>query len=154
MYNQLQMMKIALGIGNSLQPIISPNSLIEIEFTNISRKMGELLVYTQKQKYIAHLCLFKKTVEGLQWYFLKGNSILEVDGWIPEYRIIGRISTVNGISISTFKWKIKIGYFWVLETLRYGAFRILLTTTLGNLIGRNYTKGYFSRGFEKLTSRI
>ena len=139
-------MKLVLGFGDSLEPLVKPNSILEIDVTVASQSIGSLLVYTQKNRYIAHLCLFKKIFDGTQWYFLKGNSLLNVDGWIPEYRVVGRICSVDGNSISTFKWQFRLRFFWIVQLLRYATFQILFTRGLAAKKIRNYF-GYLSGTF-------
>ena len=132
-------MKLAVGVGESLVPLLGPNSIVEYDSTQKELGIGKLALYLGNRKTVCHMVLFHKWEGGIHWYFFKGNSILNVDGWIPEYRIVGAVDSINGVPITDKRARVRILNFYYRELFRYRLYQLCfqtrLTKFMANLIG-------------------
>jgi hypothetical protein len=63
--------------------------------------------------------LFRREEDGLWWYFLKADNTGVADGWIPYYRLAGKVTHVGGKPRATTSarradyltlWRSRLGY--------------------------------------------
>lgn len=151
---------IFLGIGRSMLPLIPETALIEWESTDPKKILpGELVIYVGKNDLICHQVMFRRSEKGVSWYFIKGNHLLSTEGWIPDYRILGKPIKINQTSCRIMSFRFKQYLFWSWELLRYLIFVTVFTSIFGRNLGKTLQKagissGFFSRGFSEFTSKI
>ena len=86
-----------IGLGKSAWPSIHSGSELEIcRVPSEQLSVGELAVYCGAGFPICHRILYKRHEDKMTWFHMKGDANLESDGWIPEYRLIGRVERING----------------------------------------------------------
>lgn len=89
------------GTGLSMAPLISDQSLLEGEaIASGELRPGDIVVYCGPRRLVCHRVVLTRFGDGCWWYFLLGNDVLRADGWIPEYRIVARIVSVDGLPVS------------------------------------------------------
>ena len=107
------MTQLALGLGKSLWPFIRTQSILQFAAVEpADLKLGDLVVYCGKKQSVCHRVLLKRQDPDGWWFFLKGDGNLHSDGWIPESRILGRVTHVDGRPVRTgFGFVFALGHF-------------------------------------------
>jgi len=88
--------KIYLGLGGCSSPIIPHNCIINVERLDASKiAPGDILVYCGYKALICHRVILRKKTNDFFWFLTKPDNSLVDDGWIPEYRVIGKVKSIN-----------------------------------------------------------
>lgn len=92
------------GEGNSLLPLVDKKCLLEVERQSLSSiQPGDLIVFCAGKTLICHRALWRKKEKNHLWFFITGNHPMRADGWIPDYRIIGKVVSIDGKPIPRLK---------------------------------------------------
>lgn len=107
-------------LGECLAPAIANGTVIEAESAPPqSLRSGDLVVFSANGVYVCHRLLYRRQEDGLWWFFLKADNTGIADGWIPEYRIVGKVLRVADRSRETAAvrrddlrrlWRSRLGY--------------------------------------------
>lgn len=99
--------------GNCQRSVIPPDSLIGVvALPSECYKAGDLVVFSHKQGYVCHRILYTNRADNLRWFYVKADYAWWADAWIPEYRLAGKVTEVNGESITCFRLRAK-NHFWL-----------------------------------------
>ncbi len=103
-----------LGIGSSLWPLVKNGFELTLRKVDIAKyRCGDLAVFDGKHIQVCHRVLKIKDERGLRWFFMKGDGKLQADGWIPAYRMQGRVEWINGTSLQRFPLKqLSLLFYW------------------------------------------
>ncbi len=106
-------------IGDSMEPVIKKNDLIEVE-DNINPKdfkIGDILVWRLQNKHIAdyevHRAVWKRNVNGSLTFFCKGDLYPRSIAAIKEKHVVGRVKKIIRNGKTT---EIRKG-FWIIANL-------------------------------------
>jgi hypothetical protein len=126
-----------VGRGNSGFPLVPDWSAITVsEVPADLLRAGDLVVYSADSGRVCHRLLRVKIIEGRHWFFLRGDANLWADGWVPAQRILGRVISVNGRSLSqrAFRTASRLLFYhaWVQQLL----FHLLFLSAAGRCVGR------------------
>jgi len=107
-------------LGDCQAPAIENGTVIEAESAPPeSIEPGELVVFTAKGVHACHRVLYKRREDGLWWFFLKPDNTGVPDGWIPGYRLLGKVTRIGSHPRPTAEsrredrkrlWKSRVGY--------------------------------------------
>ena len=107
-------------LGDCLAPTIVNGTVIEAESAPAETiRPGELVVFTLKGVHACHRVLYKRKEDVLWWFFLKPDNTGVPDGWIPQYRLVGKVTRVGDEKRPTELsrredrkrlWKSRLGY--------------------------------------------
>jgi len=87
-------MKNCIGIGPSLWPLIRSGSKLSFDPGAVCQ-VSDLVLYSERGISVCHRVLKKKKIKEHTWYFIKADGKIDADGWIPDYRIQGRLAAIN-----------------------------------------------------------
>lgn len=128
-------------LGECLAPAIGNGTTIEVESEKPEAiRCGDLVVFSSRGVYTCHRVLYRKEEDDLWWFFLKADNTGVPDGWIPHYRVLGKVTKVGGAPRPTPEtrrddvrrlWRSRLG-FAVYETRR--AAKVLGRSFLGNAV--------------------
>lgn len=107
-------------LGECLAPAIGNGTTIEVESDKPEAILcGDLVVFSSRGVYTCHRVLYRKQEEELWWYFLKADNTGVPDGWIPYYRVLGKVTKVGQAPRPTREtrrddvrrlWRSRLGY--------------------------------------------
>lgn len=121
-----------LAVGTSLWPFVRSGSRLELETVSAEAYgPGDLVVYCGAGVQICHRVLRRKLEGGLYWFYLKGDGRAVADGWIPEYRLIGRVARLNGRSLAEWPLRALSRVFFWHSRLQSAAYEALFESRLG-----------------------
>lgn len=108
-----------LGKGKSLWPLAQPGCLVEISPIEGPIRSGDLVAYCGERSVICHRVLSVRIHGQNQWFLCKGDGNLEADGWIPDYRLLGIVSKLDGKSIQRFSFWVLSHFFFFLSICQW-----------------------------------
>ena len=92
-----------LGVGPSLWPLFPSGSRVEVKpLPAEAYQVGDLVVYCGNQKERCLRIFGARQMDAMPWFFLKGDGEVEPEGWVPCYRLEGKVVGINGKCISEF----------------------------------------------------
>jgi len=97
------------GTGLSMDPLISSKSILRtVNCCSSEILPSHLVVYCAKNTHVCHRVLLRERRGEHFWFFLSGNHPLRADGWIPDYRIVGKVYEIDGKDPyrGWLKWKV------------------------------------------------
>ena len=143
-------------VGTCQLPLISDGSVVEIDEES-SQKVtsGDLVVFINGKAHSCHRILFQKWDDGIKWFFIKPDNSLLVDGWIPSYRILGRVTKINRDSLDDPQLQRLSRRIYYLSKIQYVLYQSLTQNPLIRIFNRQAKQkrlGWFTRSFLKMTS--
>jgi len=123
-------------LGPSLWPLVKSGQSIEIEERPEHLKSGDIIVYAGLGIQVCHRILHEKTDSGLKWFFMKGDGKLEADGWVPSYRVMGKVVSVDGKSVCTPSFRLYSSALYWHSKIQWGLYEILFLSPPAKALGR------------------
>lgn len=150
--------KILLGIGQCHTPSIPNESILEItRCSSGDVTAGDIIVYSGLKSLVCHRVLFRKYSDGIFWYLTKADNTLIDDGWIPAYRIVGKVTRINHKDLSNIEMKLWSKALLLRSRAQFFVFRCLFCSNVGTALRRlreRYLspRPFVSQAFLKWTS--
>lgn len=119
-----------------MAPLFEARSLIRaVECLPEDIHPGNIIVYCGNRHHVCHRVLLREHRGGIFWFFLSGNDPLRADGWIPAYRILGKVIEIEDKKLTQglLKWKVRF-FYW------HGLLELVL---LHKVFGGRFTRGTF-----------
>ena len=83
-------------LGESMRPILPPESLLSVDFAPADLRRGDLLLFRQGQYLAVHRLLFRSTDrEGRPCLRTRGDNVLALDPPVDPARVIGRVTAMR-----------------------------------------------------------
>jgi len=83
-------------LGESMRPILPPESLLSVDFAPADLRRGDLLLFRQGQYLAVHRLLFHSTDrEGRPCLRTRGDNVLALDPPVDPARVIGRVTAMR-----------------------------------------------------------
>jgi hypothetical protein len=71
-----------------------------------SYRAGDIAVFVASQSHVCHRILYIRRTPTMKWFYFKGDRSWKSDGWIPAYRLVGKVVQVNQISTESRRWRL------------------------------------------------
>ncbi|MEZ4751554.1 MAG: hypothetical protein R3B54_13325 [Bdellovibrionota bacterium] len=84
-----------ISLGGSGWPLVSNGAVLRVQ-SKAKYGFGDLVVFCGARVQVCHRVIGKERIEGMDWYLIKGDANVDADGWVPAYRILGWVETVDG----------------------------------------------------------
>lgn len=135
-----------MGLGPSLWPLVrSGDCLTSYPVCSAELREGDLVTYSQGGIKICHRILYKKVTDGKTWLFLKGDSRLIADGWVDADQIIGKLASVNALSVEAPRFRILSSLFFWKSKAEWKIFSFLFLSSIGKRLSNWFHAHVYSK---------
>lgn len=118
------------GEGSSLWPAVKSGALLKIDPKPPG--LSELGVFLGPKGLCCHRVLARHRNRDTTWYLFKGDGNWRTDGWVPRYRILGKVNVIDGISPrAEARW-----FAWLISLFNLPSATLFLRKNLGLLFFR------------------
>lgn len=125
-----------LCLGPSQWPVLRNGLVIRVaKFANNELRAGDLVVFSKSGSRICHRLLKVNRNGDESLWLTKGDANLNVDGWISEGQILGKVVEVNGRPVTHPFFAIPSHLFFWHSLLQHTLYQMIFFSSFGRKLG-------------------
>jgi hypothetical protein len=119
--------------GASGLPLVADRSVLTVETAGHPLpRPGDLVVFRARGRLVCHRVLWHRRRRG---YLIKGDANLGADGWIEPGAIVGKVTAIDGESLSAWPSRAVQALLSVHGLVQYALFRAIFRSRWGMALG-------------------